>query len=56
MMSQFTAMQEGISASKLELLLFKSLHFLTFKKSSWLEIQIAKITQDLETVKNKKVF
>lgn len=56
MMNYFTAMEERIGTSKLDLLLFKSLHFLTFKKFLWIGIQIAKIAEDLETVKNKKVF
>jgi hypothetical protein len=55
-MYRFTAMEEGIGASRLELLFYKSVYLLTFKKSTFLAFQIAKITGDIEKVKNRKVF
>ena len=55
-MNRFTAMQERIGTSIIDLLVLKSLHFLTFKKFLWMEMQIRKTAEDLETVRNRKVF
>jgi len=49
------ANQDKIGTSKLELYEYKLLYLLSFKKSKWLKKQIVQITEDLETVKNRKV-
>lgn len=48
--------QDNLWASKFDLYLFKLLYLLSFKKSKWIKKQITKITEDLETVKNRKIF
>jgi hypothetical protein len=55
-MNRFTAMQEEIGISIINLFLLKFLHFLTFRKFIWLEVKIGKVKEDLETVRNRKVF
>ncbi|MDC3414756.1 hypothetical protein [Terrihalobacillus insolitus] len=55
-MNRFTAMQERIGTSIIDLLLLRICHFLTFKKLSWFEKEINKVRKELETVSNRKVF
>jgi len=55
-MHRFTAMEEGIGASKFELIFLKSLHFLTFRKGSRLAYLLEKVNKVLEKIKNRKVF
>jgi len=55
-MNRFVAMEEGIGASKFELIFLKSLHFLTFRKSNRLAYLIEKVNKDLGKIKNRKVF
>ena len=50
------ANQDKIGVSKFDLYLFKTLYLLSFKRSKWIKKQINKITADLETVKNRKMF
>jgi hypothetical protein len=52
----FTAINEKIGTSRMELYFMKSLHFLTFKKLVWFENQISNIHADLESLKNRKVY
>jgi len=55
-MHRFTALEEGIGASKFEPIFLKLLHLLTFRRSSHLAFLIAKVNKDLEKIKNCKVF
>lgn len=50
------ANQEKIGTSKFDLYLFKALYRLSFKKSTCMKKQVEKIEDDLETIKNRKLF
>lgn len=50
------ANQEGIGASKLELVSYKTVHLLTFKRFKWIEAEIQKIKEDLEKMKSRNVY
>lgn len=52
----FIAENEKIGTSKIEMLFYKVLYLLTFKKSKLLKEQLTQIQEDLETIKNRKVF
>lgn len=53
---KFIANQERLGTSKWELYHYQLLYLLTFKKSKWLKKQIMQITEDLETIKNRRIF
>ncbi|GAB3800773.1 hypothetical protein [Virgibacillus kimchii] len=55
-MNDFTAMNEKIGTSKMDLYFMKKLHLLSFKKIAWFEKQISRIYADMETLKNKTVY
>lgn len=50
------ANQDKLGTSKIDLFLFKLLYILSFKKSKWLKKQIIQITNNLEAIKNRKIY
>lgn len=53
---RFIASNERIGTSRMEFYTLKMLDLLTFKRSDVFKRQMQQVTEDLETVKNRKVF